>query len=89
MGTPQAQNRGGFAPVRQVAPDQRSLVQISAIGLIQQRRRGPLVVDNDQRLVAIFGMHLWDWRRTLCLVAGLLNVALSIQQYRKAKSALR
>jgi len=37
--------------------------------------------------VAIFGKHGWDLSRAMCLAAGIFNLALSIQQFRKAKSA--
>ena len=37
--------------------------------------------------VAIFGKQGWDWRRILCLAAGVFNVALSIQQRGKAKAS--
>lgn len=37
--------------------------------------------------VAIFGKQGWDWRRILCLAAGVFNIALSIQQMGKAKAS--
>jgi hypothetical protein len=37
--------------------------------------------------VAIFGKHGWDLSRIMCLAAGVFNIALSIQQFKKAKSA--
>ena len=36
--------------------------------------------------VAIFGKHGWDLSRIMCLVAGVFNIALSVQQFKKAKS---
>ena len=38
-------------------------------------------------IVAIFGKNGWDLSRIMCLLAGIFNIALSIQQFKKAKSA--
>ena len=37
--------------------------------------------------VAIFGKHGWDLSRIMCLAAGVFNLALSAQQFKKAKSS--
>ena len=36
--------------------------------------------------VAIFGKHGWDLSRIMCLLAGIFNIALGLQQFKKARS---
>ena len=38
-------------------------------------------------IVAIFGGGAWDWRRSMCLVAGVLNIAISVREFRRARSS--
>lgn len=38
-------------------------------------------------IVAIFGGGEWEWRRILCLVAGVLNIAISVREFRRARSS--
>jgi hypothetical protein len=38
-------------------------------------------------IVAIFGRHTWDWSRIACLMAGIGNIAISVREFRRAKSS--
>lgn len=37
-------------------------------------------------VVAIFDRRPWDWRRDLSLLAGILNIIISVREFRRAKS---
>jgi hypothetical protein len=38
-------------------------------------------------IVAIFGREPWGWGRLLCLIGGICSLAISIREFKRAKSA--